>query len=236
MIDYSQKIVLVTGSRRGVGRLIAEHFLEGGAKVIGFSRGEASIEHPSYTHFCVDISDAQAVQNVFMALSKQKLNLHILVNNASVLTSQYAMILPTEAAQRMINTNLLGNFIVTREAAKMMRKTRWGRIINISSMSVKMQVAGDSVYAATKAGLNVMAEIQAKEFAPLNITCNTLAISAIQTDMLSQLPKEKIEAVVSGLTIPRLAESDDILNVIDFFASERSAYITAQTIYLGGVH
>ena len=236
MIDYSQKTVLVTGSCRGVGRLIAEHFLEGGAKVIGFSRGEASIEHPSYTHFCVDISDAQAVQNVFITLAKQKLNLNILVNNAAVLTSQYAMILPIEAAQRMVNTNLLGNFIVTREAAKMMRQTRWGRIINISSMSVKMQVAGDSVYAATKAGLNVMAEIQAKEFASLNITCNTLAISAIQTDMLSQLPKSKIDEVVSGLTIPRLAEPDDILNVIDFFASERSAYITAQTIYLGGVH
>jgi 3-oxoacyl-[acyl-carrier protein] reductase len=76
----------------------------------------------------------------------------------------------------------------------------------------------------------------AKELAPLNITCNTLAVSAIKTDMLAQLPQDKIAQVIATLPIPRFAEPDDILNVLDFFASERSTYITAQTIYLGGVN
>ena len=94
----------------------------------------------------------------------------------------------------------------------------------------------DSMYAACKAGLATLTNVMAKELAPLNITCNTLAVSAIKTDMLAQLPQDKIAQVIAGLPIPRFAEPDDILNVIDFLASDRSSYITAQTIYLGGVN
>ena len=92
------------------------------------------------------------------------------------------------------------------------------------------------MYAACKSGLNTMTNILAKEFQQFGITCNTLAVSAIETDMLKQLNKEKIDKVVASLPIPRYATMDDIINVIDFFASERSNYITSQTIYLGGVH
>jgi 3-oxoacyl-[acyl-carrier protein] reductase len=76
----------------------------------------------------------------------------------------------------------------------------------------------------------------AKEFGPFNVTCNTLCISAIESDMLAQLPRHKIDAIIAALPIPRYAKPDDILNVIDFFASSRSSYITGQTVYLGGVH
>jgi 3-oxoacyl-[acyl-carrier protein] reductase len=81
-----------------------------------------------------------------------------------------------------------------------------------------------------------LANVMAKEFAPLNITCNTLGITAIETDMLGQLPRDKVDAVIKGLPLPRYATADDICNVVDFFASERSSYVTAQTIFLGGVN
>jgi len=126
--------------------------------------------------------------------------------------------------------------MVSREASKMMRKAKWGRIINIGSMAASLEPIGDSMYAACKAGQSALANVMAKELAPLNITCNTLAISAIATQMLAQLPQDKIAQVIAGLPIPRFAEPDDILNVLDFLASERSSYITAQTIYLGGVN
>jgi 3-oxoacyl-[acyl-carrier protein] reductase len=103
-------------------------------------------------------------------------------------------------------------------------------------MAVSLEPIGDSIYAACKAGLTTLSNVMAKELAPLNITCNTLSITAIKTDMLLKLPVNKIDAVIAGLPIPRYAEADDIFNIIDFLASERSSYITAQTIYMGGVN
>ena len=233
---YAGKWALVTGSRRGVGRMIAEYILRNDGYVVGFARGESTISHPNYHHFQVDIGDPSSVQQGFAALKSLTQVVHIVVNNAAVLTSQYAMIMPPAQAQAMINVNLMGAFMVSREASKLMRKDRWGRIINIGSMAVSLEPIGDSVYAACKAGLTTLANVMAKELAPLNITCNTLSITAIKTDMLSQLPVNKIDAVIAGLPIPRYAEPDDIFNMLDFLAAERSSYITAQTIYMGGVN
>jgi 3-oxoacyl-[acyl-carrier protein] reductase len=234
--QYDGKNVIVTGSSRGVGELLARHFLDEGATVIGVARGPATCEHERYRHHPADIADPAEVQKLFAALRTTIKTIDIVVNNAAVLTSQYAMIMPAGAAQAMVNLNLLAPFLVAREAAKLMRKAKAGRIINISSMAVSLEPEGDSVYAACKAGLTTLSNIFAKEFASFNVTCNTLGITAIETDMLKQLPRDKIDAVVARLPIPRYATADDILNVIDFFASERSGYVTAQTIYLGGVH
>jgi 3-oxoacyl-[acyl-carrier protein] reductase len=233
---YDGKVALVTGARRGLGRLMAEHILAGGGRVVGFARGEATIDHPGYTHVRVDVGDADSVQAGFAELRKTTDALHITVNNAAVLTSQYSMIMAPAAAQAMVNTNLLGAFLVSRESSKLMRKGKWGRIVNISSMAASLEPIGDSVYAATKSGLATMTNVMAKELAPLNITCNTLAVSAIATDMLAQLPQDKVAQVVAGLPLPRFAEPDDVFNVLDFLVSERSSYVTAQTIHLGGVN
>lgn len=234
---YVGKVVLVTGTRRGVGKAIAEHFLRNGAdNVIGFARGGRSIDHPNYHHFEVDVGDTASVIKGFEALRRVTDSIQIVVNNAAVLTSQYSMIMPPAAAQAMVNVNLLGPFMVSREAAKMMRKRKWGRIINIGSMAAALEPVGDSIYAACKAGLSTLANVMAKEFASMNVTCNTLGINAIESDMLAQLPRDKIDAIIAGLPVPRMSKEDDILNVIDFFAAERSSQITAQTVFLGGVN
>jgi 3-oxoacyl-[acyl-carrier protein] reductase len=139
----------------------------------------------------------------------------------------------------MVNINLLGVFFVSREAAKLMRKSTSGRIINIGSMASSLEPVGDSIYAACKVGIITLANVMAKEFASMNITCNTLAITAIETDMLRQhtpTAQVKINEIIKNLPIPRMTKIDDILNVIDFFSSERSSYITGQMIYLGGIN
>lgn len=236
MTKYPSKIVLVTGASRGVGDLLTRHFLDEGATVIGVARGDPTSSHERYRHQRADIADPQAVQALFAALRREFKSIDIVVNNAAVLTSQYAMIMAASAAQEMVNVNLLGPFLVAREAAKLMRKAKTGRIINISSMAVSLEPEGDSVYAACKAGLTTLSNVLAKEFAGFNVTCNTLGITAYETEMLRQLPRDKIDAVIARLPLARYATADDILNVVDFFASERSGYITAQTLYLGGVH
>lgn len=236
MESLDGRIAIVTGSSRGVGRAIAEHLLARGATVIGLARGNSDLDHRGYHHRQVDVADPTAVQETFGRVAREIGQVHILVNNAAVLTSQYAMIMPPSAAMAMLNVNLLGTFMVSREAAKMMRRTKWGRIINIGSMAASLEPIGDSVYAATKAGIVTLVNVLAKELGPLGVTCNTLAITAFESDMLSQLPRDKVEAIIKGLPISRLATADDILNVVDFFISDRSSYITAQTVWLGGVN
>jgi 3-oxoacyl-[acyl-carrier protein] reductase len=147
---YEGKVALVTGARRGLGRLMAEHILRCGGRVVGFARGEATIDHPEYLHLQVDVGDADSVQAAFRQLRQTTDALHIAINNAAVLTSQYSMIMAPAAAQAMVNTNLLGAFLVSRESAKLMRKGKWGRIVNISSMAASLEPIGDSMYAATK--------------------------------------------------------------------------------------
>lgn len=228
--------VVVTGARRGLGRAIAQHFLDHGAVVGGLSRGPATIEHANYRHVEADIRDADAVRRAFLALARDIGHVDVLINNAGVLAAAHAILMPASAALEMVQTNLLGTLYASREAAKVMRRSGGGRIVNISSMAVPLEEPGDSVYAATKAAVTTMAGVLAREFSGFNITCNTVGVTAIETDMLNQIPREKIDAVVRALPIPRYAEPDDVFNVIDFLVSERSGYITAQTIYLGGVH
>lgn len=237
---YKNKTVLVTGSSKGIGLEITRHFIDNGAKVIGISRGKSDLSHENYTHYSVDLSKSEEIINCFKKeISKKYKQIDVVINNAAVLTSQYAMVMPATNAIEMVNVNLLGVFFVSREAAKLMRNLTYGRIINIGSMTTSLEPVGETIYAACKAGINTMANIMAKEFSKMNVTCNTLAITAYETDMLnkhSDVAKIKIKEIINNLTIPRIATKEDILNVIDFFASDRSSYVTAQTIYLGGIN
>jgi 3-oxoacyl-[acyl-carrier protein] reductase len=237
---YKNKVVLVTGASRGVGFEIVNHFLQNDAVVLGLSRIAPDMQHENYHHFSVDLGNPEEIVNCFRKeIGKQFKSIDIVVNNAAVLTSQYAMIMPIKNALDMVNVNIMGTFLVSREAAKLMRKSTRASIINIGSMATTLEPMGDSIYAATKAAIISLANVMAKEFSSMNVTCNTIGITAIETDMLkshSAVAQEKIKEIIANLPIPRMAKIDDILNVIDFFSSERSAYITAQTIYLGGIN
>lgn len=232
----SRKIAVISGTSRGVGLALAEHLTARGDRVIGLARGAGRIDHPLYSHRSVDITDTAAVQAVFQEIKDEFGGIDILINNAGVLTSQRAMLLDPSAAKAMIDINLFGTFVVSRQAARLMRRRPGGRIVTIGSMAAVLQPVGDSIYAATKAAVEVLSNVLAKELGPLEITSNTLAISAIDSDMLRQLPRSRVDEIIATLPVPRLATMADITNTLDFFLSPRSDYVTGQTIWLGGLH
>jgi 3-oxoacyl-[acyl-carrier protein] reductase len=231
---YSNKTVLITGTSRGIGRDLTQHFIDNHAYVIGISRTMEGVEDMHY--YQCDLSNTNQLMEVLKNISHNHPKIDIIINCAAVMSSRMSQKMPELDAYQMIMVDLLAPFLVCREASKLMYDIPYGRIINIGSIADVCEAMGDSVYAACKAGLKTMTNILAKEYARQNITCNTLAISAIDTDMLAQHKPEVVDALVKTFPIPRKATIADITNVIDFFCSEKSGYITAQTIYLGGLH
>lgn len=230
------RVVIITGSSRGIGKNIVNHFLDNGDTVIGFSRSEIKLDNANYQHYALDIANPQEVQQAFRKIMKKFNKLDILINNAGVASSQFSMLMLPIQVQEMLNTNLLGTFMISREAAKIMKKGNFGRIINISSMLTVTETEGSAIYSACKSGIETMANIMAKEFSSYNITCNSIGMTPVETDMLRSLSDEKVQEIVDTLIIKRLANFEDVFNIIDFFSSEKSSFITAQTIYLGGIH
>ncbi|MBK5269085.1 MAG: SDR family oxidoreductase [Acidimicrobiia bacterium] len=233
---YSGKVAVITGATRGIGRLITEYFLAEGAAVHGIARSEATINHETYTHHAgVDIADEGAVRDAFRSIRLTHRSINILINNAGAVASQHSLLLPVSEASEVVRTNVMGAYCASREAAKLMRKSG-GRIITIGSMAAALEPAGDSIYAASKVASETLMNVMAKEFQSWGITCNTVGVTAIKTGMFHGFSEEVLDGVIAGLPIPRYATEKDIFNVIDFFASDDSDYITAQTVYLGGVH
>lgn len=230
------RVALVTGASRGLGQAISESLLIRGFSVVGVSRGESAISDEKYMHFEADLLETHQVGEIFRKLKKSGVHIDTLINNAGVLTSQYALILDPERAREMVLTNLWAPFVISREAARAMRRKGWGRVVHIGSMAATLEVPGDSIYAATKQGLVTFSNLLAKELACFGVTSNVLGVSAFQSGMLSDLPQDQISDVISKLLIPREASIEDVMNVLDFFISPESDYITAQTVYLAGAH
>ncbi len=229
-------IILITGDRKGIGRYLSEYYLEKGMTVIGCSRSETNLKNKNYQHFCLDVSDEQAVKKMYSEIRQTYGRLDVLINNAGVnLSLAPILLLPYKSALRTIEINLLGTFLMSREAAKIMMRNSFGRIINFSSMAVKHEVKGEAIYTASKSAIISFTRVMAKEVYGYNITCNIIAPSAIKTDLMDSIDKDALRDVLKRNAKQELCKTEDLSNAIDWFIKTTSNSITGQIIYLGGV-
>ncbi len=159
-----------------------------------------------------------------------------LINNAGIASMNHLLLTPGKTAQQIMGTNFLGTFFVMRETAKQMIRKKHGRIVNFTTVAVPLALKGEAIYAASKAAVESLTKIAARELSPHGITVNAIGPTPVETDLIRLIPKEKINELIETQAINRIGTTGDIINVIDFFLSEKSSFITGQVIYLGGIN
>jgi len=228
-------VMVITGTSKGIGYDLAKYYAINGYHVYGCSRGPRNDNLKNYHHFQIDVIDEVAVRKMFAEIRRTHGKLDVLINNAGITAPNLAIITPLSKVQELFNINLGGTFLFSREAAKLMQKNNYGRIVNFTSVAVPLKVIGESIYAASKSAVVTFTQILAKELAPYNITVNALGPNLIDTNAIKNLSEERRKNILQCQAIHRLGELPDITNVIDFFIKSESDFITGQVIYLGGI-
>ncbi len=231
----NNKSILITGSRKGIGKYLAQYYSEKGYLVFGCSRGEADFTLENYHHFCVDVANEIQVKDMFRSIRKIHGSLECLVNNAGIASMNHILLTPQSTVNKILNTNVIGTFLFCREAAKLMQTKKYGRIVNFATVATPLKLEGEAIYAASKAAIVSLTEILARELAPLGITVNAVGPTPVQTDLIRSVPQAKMDALLDRQAIHRYGEMRDISNVIDFFIHSDSDFVTGQVLYLGGV-
>ncbi len=241
---FEGQVAIVTGAGRGIGEAIAKRLVEKGAKVAIVSRTEANSQkvaeainasHPDFAKpYAVDVADFDAVQKVGEQILADFGRCDVLVNNAGITRDTLAMRMSSEDWDIVLDTNLKGAFNFARAVLRSMVKQRYGRIINISSVSGLLGLAGQANYAASKAGLIGLTKTLARELASRNITANVVAPGFIETDMTSVLSEEVRKGALSQIPQSRMGSGDDIAAAVAFLSSPEAAYITGQVLAVDG--
>ena len=236
-------VALVTGASRGIGAAIADTLAERGATVIGTATTQSGADaiterlhsiSAASAGRALDVNDADAVIGLVSALSKEIGAPAILVNNAGITRDQLLMRMKEDDWDAIINTNLRSVYRLSKACLRGMMKARSGRIISIASVVGSMGNAGQTNYAAAKAGMMGFSRSLAREVGVRGITVNVVAPGFIDTDMTRALSDDQRQALLSDIPLQRLGEGRDIAEAVAFLASPAAAYITGQTIHVNG--
>ncbi len=241
---FENQVAIVTGAGRGIGEAIAKRLASEGAKIAVVSRTEANSQKVADAlnaaapgtakPYAVDVADFDAVQKAGEQILADFGRVDVLVNNAGITRDTLAMRMSSEDWDIVLDTNLKGAFNFTRAVLRSMVKQRFGRIINISSVSGILGTAGQANYAASKAGLIGLSKTLARELASRNITVNVVAPGFTETDMTSVLSDEVKKGALAMIPQGRMGSSDDIASAVAYFASPEAAYITGQVLAVDG--
>lgn len=237
----AQRVALVTGATRGIGKAIAEALVAHGHVVVGTATSESGAEQIDAwlaphggAGLCLNVTDDDAVDSVLNTINDRFGAPLIVVNNAGITRDNLLMRMKADEWSDVINTNLNALYRVSKACLRGMTKARWGRIVNISSVVGSMGNAGQSNYAATKAGAEGFTRALAKEVGSRAITVNSVAPGFIDTDMTRELSDEQRTVMLEQIPLGRLGQSEEIAATVAFLTSDVAGYITGETIHVNG--
>jgi len=242
-IDKQQRVALVTGASRGIGRAIAEALGKQGLIVIGTATSQAGADAIDArlreagiagAGMLLNVTDSAAVEEAVKTITEKFGVLTVLVNNAGITRDNLLMRMKDEEWDDVIDTNLNAIYRVTKACLRGMTKARWGRIVNISSVVGSMGNAGQSNYAATKAGMEGFTRALAREIGSRAVTVNNVAPGFIDTDMTRELPQEQRDMLTKQIPLGRLGGPEEIAAAVAFLVSDAAAYITGETLHVNG--
>ncbi len=240
-MDLKDKVALVTGASRGIGKAIALELAARGATVVGTATTEAGAQAVTAMlaphggrGVVLNVTDAPACDALVDSLTKDAGGLHILVNNAGITRDNLAMRMKDEDWDAVLQTNLSAVFRLSRAVMRGMMKARWGRIINITSVVGSSGNPGQANYAAAKAGVAGMSRALARELGSRGVTVNCVAPGFIETDMTSTLDAAQTSALLGQIPLGRLGSGADIAHAVAFLASPNASYITGTTLHVNG--
>ena len=231
------KTALVTGASRGVGRAIALEFKEKGYSVIGTATsttGAAELNDIGIQGYVLDLNSHESIGSSWQKLEDNNQNISLLVNNAGITRDNIVLRMSDEEWSDIMNVHLYGTFQLCKRSLKMMLKSKWGRIINISSASASIGNRGQSNYAAAKAGVEAFTKSLAKEVGKRDITINAVAPGFISTDMTENNDGVNEDYLIKEIPLGRFGEPAEVANLVTFLCSEEASYITGQTIHING--
>tara|TARA_Y100001970_G_scaffold291491_1_gene428835 strand:+ start:4040 stop:4756 length:717 start_codon:yes stop_codon:yes gene_type:complete len=232
----TKKNILISGASRGIGQSMATHFAKNNFNVVGTSRNNFNFDYESENLFPIklDVTSRDDVKKCFEELKSKNLLPNILINNAGITSDQLFLRMTDDDWDKVINTNLNGTFNLTKVFLKNMIKNRFGRIINISSISGLMGNPGQVNYSSSKAALNGFTRSLAKEVGSRNITVNCIAPGFIDTDMTSYLNDNEKMEILKKIPLNKFGKPEDISKLAMFLISDEASYITGQTISIDG--
>ena len=238
------KIAVVTGASKGIGRACALRLAKDGMTVVvNYSHSDAEAAKTveeikaaggDAVAYKADVSDLNQVKDMFKFVSDTYGRVDILVNNAGIVRDEYLLMLTQENLDKCLDLNIKGYFYCAQQAALKMFSQKSGVIVNMSSVSSKMALAGQSEYSATKGAVNSMTQTMAKELARKKIRVNAVCPGFVQTEMVDKLPEDKKKEYLKEVPLGRFADVNEVAGLVSFLCSDDASYITGQAIVLDG--
>jgi 3-oxoacyl-[acyl-carrier protein] reductase len=225
-------MIIVTGASRGLGKAITERLMERGEKVVGLARSNVGLDVDAIE---CDVSDYTSVKNAAREVKRMKSPVKAFINAAGVASMNMAVTTDESTVQKLIQTNLVGTIYCCQLFAPIMLRQKQGSFINFSTIAVALALKGESVYVASKAGVEAFSRTFAREVADFNVRVNCIAPGPIRTDLLRGITDTQIEKIISQQVIPKQFQKSDICDLVELLIDDKASSLSGQVLNVGGV-